>query len=124
MDVDEFYNAPGGWPQFHIANPSFGFGGGYPSAPVDTNWHVYSTVWTTNSIQQYLDGTLEFSATSSLINDTMFYIFQTQTGGVGGTPNNSLLPAYLDLDYIKVCNSTYSLAQCQAAATDRQSYSP
>ncbi|MGD1078819.1 MAG: carboxypeptidase regulatory-like domain-containing protein [Candidatus Sulfotelmatobacter sp.] len=118
MDVDEFYNAPSGWPQFHIANPSFGFGGGYPSAPVDSNWHVYSTVWTANSVQQYLDGTLEFSTTSSLINDTMFYIFQTQTGGVGGTPNNSLLPAYLDLDYIKVCNATYSLAQCQAAATN------
>ena len=118
MDVDEFYNAPSGWPQFHIANPSFGFGGGYPSAPVDTNWHVYSTVWTANSVQQYLDVTLEFSTTSSLINDTMFYIFQTQTGGVGGTPNNSLLPAYLDLDYIKVCNATYSLAQCQAAATN------
>ena len=117
IDVDEFYNAPSGWPQFHIANPGWSTGGGYPSAPVDTNWHVYSTVWSASGVQQYLDGALQINANDA-VNDTMFYIFQIQTGGNGGTPNNSLLPAYLDLDYIKVCNATYSLAQCQAAATN------
>jgi hypothetical protein len=50
----------------------------------------------------------------------MFLIMQIQTGGVSGTPVNSLLPAYLNVDYVKVCNSNYSLTQCEnAASTDR-----
>jgi hypothetical protein len=117
IDMDEFYNAPSGWPQFHIANPGWSAGGGYPSAPLDTNWHVFATVWDSSGVQQYLDGIVQFN-TNSTVNDTMFYIFQTQTGGNGGTPNNTLLPANLYLDYIKVCNANYTLAQCTAAATD------
>jgi hypothetical protein len=117
MDVDEFYNAPSGWPQFHIANPNWGCCGGYPSAPLDTNWHVFATVWTSSGVKQYLDGAMQFN-TSSTINASLFYIFQTQTGGVGGTPKTSLLPANLYLDYIKVCSLNYTLAQCTNAATD------
>jgi hypothetical protein len=32
----------------------------------------------------------------------MFLIIQIQTGGVGGTPNDALLPATLQVDYVKV----------------------
>jgi hypothetical protein len=46
----------------------------------------------------------------------MFLIMQIQTGGVGGTPANNLLPAYLTVDYVKVCNSSYTLSQCENAA--------
>lgn len=39
----------------------------------------------------------------------MFLIIQTQTGGVGGTPNNSLLPATLAVDYLKVTQPWFDL---------------
>jgi hypothetical protein len=32
----------------------------------------------------------------------MFLIMQIQTGGAGGTPNNSLLPASMVVDFVKV----------------------
>jgi hypothetical protein len=48
-----------------------------------------------------MDGVLETTCTHS-INSPMFLIIQTQTGGVGGTPNNAALPAQLMVDYVKV----------------------
>jgi len=32
----------------------------------------------------------------------MFLIMQIQTGGSGGTPNNALLPANMEVDFVKV----------------------
>ena len=117
MDLSEFYGGSGHWPGFNMFDPNSIGCCGYLTSPVDTNWHVFATVWGPSGVQQYLDSVEQFSI-SNTINDNLFFIFQTQTGGVGGTPNNTLLPAYLDLDYIKVCNATYSLAPCQAAATN------
>jgi len=99
-DMVECYG--GGWCQFHVANPSFGIGGGCDAVyTVDTNWHTFVTVWTPASIRQYMDGVLETTCTHS-ITYPMFLIIQTQTGGVGGTPNNAALPAQLMVDYVKV----------------------
>lgn len=99
-DLVECYGS--GWCQFHVANPSFGIGGGCDAVySVDTNWHTFTTVWTASSIKQYMDGVLETTCTHT-INNPMFLIIQTQTGGVGGTPNNSALPTQLAVDYVKV----------------------
>ena len=96
IDMTECYNS-GGWCQFNVANPSFSCGGPYN---VDTNWHLYTTVWTAANVKQYMDGVLVGTCSSS--NTPMFLIIQTQTGGVGGTPNNSALPAQLQVGYVKV----------------------
>jgi hypothetical protein len=109
--------APAGWGRFYVANPSFS-GGPYATAPVDGNYHVFGTVWTATGLAQYMDDRLEAS-TSQTVNASLFLIMQIQTGGVGGSPVNSLLPAYLNVDYVKVCNSKYSLSQCEnAVASD------
>jgi hypothetical protein len=107
IDMTECYNS-GGWCQFHVANPSFGIGNGC-DAPgqtvtpysVDTNYHIFTTVWTSTSIQQYMDGSLITTCNQKLGNP-MFLLIQTQTGGVGGTPGNSNLPAEFSIDYVKV----------------------
>jgi len=99
-DMVECYG--GGWCQFHIANPSFGIGNGCDAVyQVDTNYHVFTTVWTATSVKQYMDGVLETTCNQSM-GDPMFLIIQTQTGGAGGTPNNADLPAQLMVDYVKV----------------------
>ena len=99
IDMTECYTSTG-WCQFHVANPGFDIGGGCDANySVDTNWHVFTTVWTTTSIQQYMDGVLR-STCNQVINQPMFLIIQTQTGGVGGTPAN--LPATLQVSYVKV----------------------
>ena len=72
-----------------------------PLTPSDTNWHTFDTVWTSTSIKQYMDGVLVTTCNQTLSNP-MFLLIQTQTGGVGGTPNNALLPAQLLVDYVKV----------------------
>jgi hypothetical protein len=100
IDMVECYGS--GWCQFHLANPSFGIGNGCDATyAVDTNFHTFQTVWTPTSIKQYMDGVLETTCNQSLSNP-MFLIMQIQTGGVGGTPNNALLPATLQVDYVKV----------------------
>jgi hypothetical protein len=115
IDNAEFYGGPGGWGRFNIANPSWNFSGTYATVPVDGNYHVFGTVWTSAGTAQYMDDRTE-SSTSQTPNASMFLILQIQTGGVGGTPVNSLLPAYLNVDYVKVCNSGYSLSRCESAA--------
>ncbi len=100
IDMTECYGS--GWCQFHVANPGFGIGGGCDAVyPVDTNFHTFTTVWTSAGIKQYMDGVLETTCNQQL-SQPMFLIIQIQTGGVGGTPNNSALPANLVVDYVKV----------------------
>jgi hypothetical protein len=36
----------------------------------------------------------------------MLFIVQIQAGGVGGTPNTSMLPASMKLDYLQVQSSS------------------
>jgi hypothetical protein len=100
IDMTECYG--GGWCQFHVANPGFGIGHGCDATyNVDTNWHVFTTVWTSTSIKQYMDGVLEATCNQGIVGP-MFLLIQTQTGGAGGTPNNVYLPAQLMVDYVKV----------------------
>ena len=100
IDMTECYGS--GWCQFHVANPSFGIGNGCDATyTVDTNWHIFTTMWDANGITQYEDGVAETSCNQQLPNP-MFLIIQTQTGGAGGTPNNAYLPAALMIDYVKV----------------------
>ena len=77
---------------FHIANPSFGIGNGCDATyPVDTNFHTFTTVWTSGGIKQYIDNVLETTCNQSLV-QPMFLIIQIQTGGVGDYPKR-FLPA-------------------------------
>jgi len=73
---------------------------------VDTNFHVFTLTWTTNAVTVAIDGQLtgcSFTSPAWTIPSTaMFLIIQTQTGGSGGTPNNGLLPASFQIDYVKV----------------------
>ena len=100
IDMTECFGS--GWCQFHVANPDFAIGNGCDATyEVDTNFHTFTTVWTATGIKQYMDGVLE-STCNQKLTQPMFLIIQTQTGGSGGTPNNSLLPASLVVDYVKV----------------------
>jgi hypothetical protein len=100
IDMTECYGS--GWCQFHVANPGFGIGGGCDAVyDVDTNWHAFTTVWTSSAITQSMDGVAETRCNQALP-DPMFLLIQTQTGGGGGTPDNAHLPATLMVDYVKV----------------------
>jgi len=98
------------WCQLALANfGNTGSGGSsFPTCgyPVDTNFHVFTLTWTTNAVTVAIDGQLtgcSFASPAWTIPSTpMFLIVQTQTGGSGGTPNNGLLPASFQIDYVKV----------------------
>ena len=114
VDIAEFFSGASAWGIFNVANPNWSAGGRYASAPIDGNYHVFGTVWGRSGLTQYMDGRVQVS-TPQTVNANMFLIMQIQTGGIGGTPANNQLPAYLNVDYVKVCNSNYSLSQCQNA---------
>jgi len=101
IDMTECYGGPGGWCGFSVDNPNTIGSCNRVSYSVDTNWHLFTTVWTSSSVKQYMDGVLKASCNSSP-SSPMFLIIQTQTGGVAGTPNNSDLPAALEVGYVQV----------------------
>jgi len=98
------------WCQLALANfANSGSGGSaFPTCgyPVDTNFHIFTLTWTASSVAVAVDGqptNCSFSSPAWTIPSTpMFLIIQTQTGGAGGTPNDALLPANVQVDYVKV----------------------
>ena len=98
IDMTECYGSSG-WCQFHVANPSFGKCDA--NYTVDTNWHTFTTVWSATGITQAMDGK-QAATCSQKLGNPMFLLIQTQTGGAGGTPSNSHLPATLGVEHVKV----------------------
>jgi len=101
IDMTECYGGPGGWCGFTVFNPNVSEACNRISYSVDTNWHLFTTVWNASSVSQYMDGNLVTTCNQAM-SGPMFLIIQTQTGGVGGTPNNAYLPATLGAEYVKV----------------------
>jgi hypothetical protein len=102
QEVDGLECDMNGWCLFNVANPNWVCGTTYS---VDTNTHTFMTIWGMNSVSQYLDGNQVGSCNTSLLNP-MFLIMQIQTGGAGGAPNNSQLPASMTVNSVQVCNTT------------------
>ena len=98
------------WCQLALANlTNSGSGGqGFPTCgfPVDGNWHVFTLDWTPRGVFVGVDGRdsgCSFQSPAWTIPSTpLFLILQTQTGGVGGTPFDTLLPATLQVDFVRV----------------------
>ncbi len=89
--------------QFNVANPAFGMGGGCNATfSLDANNHIFTYDWTPNAITVSIDGSRVSTCNTAMTYGPMFLIMQIQTGGVGGTPNNSMLPASMAVDYVKV----------------------
>jgi beta-glucanase (GH16 family) len=78
--------------------------------PTDTNfyfnYHVYAADWEPGVISWYIDGVKVRTFTSSNVTTMrMFILLTLQLGGGGSgvpTPANSELPAYMDIDYVRV----------------------
>ena len=91
------------WCQFHVANPGFGMGGGCDASySLDANYHIFTYDWTPSAITVSIDGAKVSTCNTAMTYGPMFLIMQIQTGGAGGTPNNSMLPASMAVDYVKV----------------------
>jgi hypothetical protein len=98
------------WCQLALANlANTGSGGGrFPTCgfAVDTDFHLFTLTWTANAVALSLDGRptgCTYTSPAWTIPSTpMFLIAQIQTGGEGGKPDDALLPARLQIDFIKV----------------------
>jgi hypothetical protein len=92
------------WCQLALAQPSSFPVCGYP---VDDSWHTFSLTWTRTAISMSVDGKstgCNFTEADgyTIPSTPMFLIIQTQTGGVGGTPDDTTLPADLDVSSVTV----------------------
>ncbi len=92
------------WCQLALAQPS-----SWPTCDysLDSNWHTFTFSWTASAISLSMDGQptgCSFSAAEGYIipSTPMFLLIQTQTGGTGGTPNDSNLPATLQVSSVMV----------------------
>jgi beta-glucanase (GH16 family) len=70
------------------------------------NYHVYAADWEPGVINWYIDGIRVLSFSSSKVTtQRMFLLLTLQLGGGGSAipaPANSELPAYMDIDYVRV----------------------
>jgi hypothetical protein len=92
------------WCQLAIAQPSSFPVCGYP---VDGRWHRFAMTWTPDSVSVSVDGRYtgcSFTSANGYVipSHPMFLIIQTQTGGVGGTPDDAQLPAVFDVADVTV----------------------
>jgi hypothetical protein len=83
---------------------------------MDNNWHTFALTWTPAAISMSVDGiptgcSFTQSAGYVIPSTPMFVIIQTQTGGVGGTPNDLNLPADLDVSNVTVTQPKYARRQ-------------
>jgi len=91
------------WCQLALSNPNT-----FPTCgfAVDTSVHTFTLVWNATSVAVAMDGMdtgCSYTSNTMVIPSTpMFLIIQTQTGGAGGDPNSALLPASLQVQYVKV----------------------
>ena len=102
-EVDMVECFPNTWCQLSLSNTN---GFATCSYSVDTNYHIFTLTWNAAKVSVAIDGKYtgcSFTSGSKTIPSTpMFLIMQIQTGGLGGTPNNALLPAALAIDYVRV----------------------
>jgi hypothetical protein len=103
IDGTECFGGQSTWCQFHVANPDFAMGNGCDAVySVSPGQHSFQTVWTTNSIKQYMDGKLITTCNQSL-SAPMFFIAQIQSATSSGMkPVDSNLPAVLTLNSVTV----------------------
>ena len=90
------------WCQLAIAQPTSFPVCGYP---VDDAWHTFTFSWTPGAVTIAVDGrptgcSFTRAGGYDIPSTPMFLIIQTQTGGVGGTPNDNNLPAHLDVSNV------------------------
>ena len=108
QEIDTVECIPGGpWCHFATYNGSLAAETDICHFSVDTNWHVYTMVWTSGSLSLALDGQALPGCSvggNAVPSNPVFLIMQTQTasGGGFGPPNNALLPTTFNIDYVKV----------------------
>lgn len=122
IDMLEFYGpSPNPWPQANVIYPS-GLGTStYRQSPInDGNFHVYTMSWLPSTLSFFVDGSPGpvYNGSQWIPNLPLFLIMQIQTANAPGPPNNANLPASMSVDYVKVCNTNYTAAQCTAAASN------
>jgi Glycosyl hydrolases family 16 len=85
-----------------------------------TGMHVWVMTWSPGAASLTIDGAssgCSFSG-ASVPSGPLFMLIQNQTSSTEGPPNNANLPTTLTVDYVKVCNSSLTSAQCTAAANN------
>ncbi len=103
VDIIECYSGSCRMNVYHNGSSNDCF---FPGANWDSNPHMWMWIWTSSAITLSRDGTQICNITSGIPQSNLFMLIQTQTGGVGGTPVNSKLPATLTTKFVKVCDTT------------------
>jgi len=71
------------------------------------DYHVFSMIWTSQSISWYIDGVQRFESEQGISNQSMYLIINSTLGGAwAGNPDAStVLPQYMDIDYVRIYQS-------------------
>jgi beta-glucanase (GH16 family) len=72
---------------------------------VETNWHIYTLVWTPASLKFQIDGVTTTTLETGVPSQPMFPILSEEIeNNSGGTPDPSTFPQTIQVDYVRVWN--------------------
>ncbi|HEX4206218.1 MAG TPA: glycoside hydrolase family 16 protein [Ktedonobacteraceae bacterium] len=68
------------------------------------NYHIFSIVWTRQTITWYIDGIARFQVSQHVSNKSLYLIINASLGGryVGKPDSSTVLPQYMNIDYVRV----------------------
>ncbi|MET3726820.1 beta-glucanase (GH16 family) [Fictibacillus halophilus] len=71
-------------------------------------YHTYTLEWEKNELRWYIDNELRFSNRNGVPQEPMYLILNLAVGGnwPGNPDQNTLFPASMDVDYVKIYKST------------------
>jgi beta-glucanase (GH16 family) len=72
------------------------------TADLSAGWHVFAVDWRPGSISWFMDGQPNFRVTSDVPRQPMYLLADLAIGGAQAPNNATLLPASLDLDFVRV----------------------
>ena len=79
-------------------------------------FHVYSVNWAPGALTWRVDGNTTNTCNTAVPSTAVFPIINLALGGAGGPVNSAQLPQSMLIDYVKVCNTNLTAAQCDAVA--------
>lgn len=81
---------------------------GFTGPDFSQNYHEFSVVWTSTSISWYIDGIPRFKSTQGISDQSMYLIINSTLGGgwTGNPDKSTVLPQYMDIDYVRIYQST------------------
>lgn len=85
-------------------------GGHYRGPDFSQSYHVFSIIWTPQTVTWYIDSIQRFQTSRGVSNQKMYIIINSSLGGrwPGNPDMTTVLPQYMNIDYVRVYQTAFT----------------